>query len=94
MKWLISAFIFLAVVSVAHADELKIEGYLKPDLLRGEGNYLIYDKDGKAEGRISPDLLWPLGSGRYLIYDKNGKSVGRIRPDLIRKRQYIIEKKK
>lgn len=85
MKWLISAFMFFALVSLAHADELKIEVYLKPDLLRG---------DRKTEGRISPHLLWPSDSGRYLIYEKNGKSVGRIRPDLIRKGQYIIEKKK
>ena len=81
----------MAVVSLAGAEELKIKGYIKPDPLRGDNNYLIYSKDGKATGRISPDPLRPSSSDHYLIYDKKGNLTGRIRPDYLDNRRYIIE---
>jgi hypothetical protein len=79
---------------VTYANELKIKGYIKPDPLRGDGHYLIYNKNGNAKERIRPNPLWPSNSGNYLILDKKGNSVGRIRPDPLRKGQFIIEKKK
>jgi hypothetical protein len=81
MKKLICVLLFLAVVLFARADELQIKGYIKPDPLRGSNNYLIYNKDGKATGRISPDPLRPSNSNHYLIYDKKSNQTGRIRPD-------------
>ena len=91
MKKLIWVLLCLAVVPFARADELKIEGYIRPDPLRGGNNYLIYNKQGKATGRISPDPLRPSSSSHYLIYDKKDNQTGRIRPDYIDKRRYIIE---
>ena len=81
----------LTFVPLTSADELKIKGYIKPDPLRGGNNYLIYNKDGKAAGRIAPDSLWPSSSNHYRIYDKKGNQTGQIRPDYIDNRRYIIE---
>ena len=91
MKKLILILLCLAFVPLTSADELKIKGYIKSDPLRGGNNYLIYNKDGKATGRISPDPLRPSSSSHYLIYDKKGNQTGRIRPDYIDNRRYIIE---
>lgn len=81
----------LTIVPLASADELKIKGYIKPDPIRGGTNYLIYNKDGNATGRISPDPLRPSSSSHYLIYDKKGNQTGRIRPDCLDSRRSIIE---
>lgn len=94
MKKLILILLCFAFVSLANAGELKIKGYIKPDPLRGDNNYLIYNKQGKATGRIAPDPLRPLNSDYYRIYDKNGKQTGQIRPDYIDSRRSIIEKVK
>jgi hypothetical protein len=91
MKKLIIVLFCFAFVPFASADELKIKGYIKPDPLRGGNNYLIYNKDGKAEGRIFPDLLRPSSSNHYHIFDKNGNQTGQIQPDYIDNRRYIIE---
>ena len=91
MKKLILFFLFFTVVPLTSADELKIKGYIKPDPLRGGNNYLIYNKDGKAAGRIAPDPLRPSSSNHYRIYDKKGNQTGQIRPDYIDNRRYIIE---
>ena len=91
MKKLILILICLAFALQASADELKIKGYIKPDPLRGNNNYLIYNKDGKATGRIAPDPLRPSSSVHYRIYDKKGNQTGQIRPDYIDNRRYIIE---
>jgi hypothetical protein len=93
MKKLIIVLLFLAFVPLASAGEFKIKGYIKADPLRGDNHYLIYDKKGKATGRIAPDPLWSSGSDRYVIYDKKGNQTGRIKPDYLDKRRYIIEKK-
>jgi hypothetical protein len=53
MKKLIWVLLCLAVVPFAWADELKIKKYIKLDPLREDNNYLIYNKHGKATGRIS-----------------------------------------
>ena len=81
----------LTIVPLVSAEELKIKGYIKSDPLRGGNNYLIYNKNGKATGRISPDPLRPSSSSHYRIYDKKGNQTGRIRPDYIDNRRYIIE---
>ena len=91
MKKLIFILLCLTFTPLAGADELKSKGYIKPDPLRGGNNYLIYNKDGKATGRIAPDLLRPSSSSHYLIYDKKGNQTGRIRPDYIDNTRYIIE---
>ena len=91
MKKLIFIIMCLTFVPLVSADELKIKGYIKPDPLRGGNNYLIYNEDGKATGRIAPDPLRPSSSSHYLIYDKKGNQTGRIRPDYIDNRRYIIE---
>lgn len=91
MKKLIIVFLSIAVVPLALADELKIKGYIKPDLIRGDNHYLILNDSGKAKARIKPNPLWPSDSGHYLIIDKNGNQTGRIRPDYIDNRRYIIE---
>ena len=91
MKMIIIVVICLVALPFAGAEELKIKAYIKPDPLRGGKNYLIYNKDGKATGRISPDPLRPSSSSHYLIYDKKGNQTGRIRPDYIDSRRYIIE---
>ena len=91
MKKLTLILLCLTFVPLAIADELKIKGYIKPDPLRGGNNYLIYNKQGKATGRISPDPLRPSKSNYYRIYDKSGKQTGQIRPDYIDNRRYIIE---
>ena len=91
MKKLILILLCLTFAPLAGADELKIEGYIKPDPLRGGNNHLIYNKDGKATGKISPDPLRPSSSNHYCIYDKNGNQTGQIRPDYIDNRRYIIE---
>ena len=91
MKKLLLIFLFFALLPLASADELKIKGYIKPDPLRGGNNYLIYNKQGKAAGRIAPDPLRPSKSNYYRIYDKSGKQTGQIRPDYIDNRRYIIE---
>ncbi len=91
MKRPILILVCLAITSLASADELKTKGYIKADPLRGDNNFLIYNKDGKAKGRISPDPLHPSSSSHYLIYDKKGNQTGRIRPDYIDSRRYIIE---
>jgi len=91
MKKPILFLLCLTIVPLASADELKIKGYIKSDPLRGGNNYLIYNKDGKATGRISPDPLRPSSSSHYLIYDKSGNQTGQIRPDYIDNRRYIIE---
>ena len=91
MKKLILFFLFFTVVPLTSADELKIKGYIKSDPLRGGNNYLIYNKDGRATKRISPDPLRPSNSGHYMIYDKKGNQTGRISPDYIDNRRYIIE---
>jgi uncharacterized protein YxjI len=88
---LILILVCLAFAPLASADELKIKGYIKPDPLRGGNNYLIYNKDGKATGRISPDPLRPSSSSHFLIYDKKGNQTGRIRPDYIDSRRSIFE---
>ena len=94
MKKLILILLCLAFAPLAIADELKIKGYIKPDPLRGGNNFLIYNKDGKATGRIAPDPLRPASSDHYRIYDKSGNQTGQIRPDYIDNRRYIIEKDK
>ena len=91
MKKLLLIFLFFALLPLASADELKIKGYIKPDPLRGGNNYLIYNEDGKATGRIVPDPLRPSSSDHYRIYDKKNNQTGRIRPDYIDNRRYIIE---
>jgi uncharacterized protein YxjI len=91
-KYLI--LILLAIAPLASAGELKVKGYIKPDPVRGANNYLIYNKQGKAIGRIAPDLLRPSESNYYRIYDKKGKQTGQIRPDYIDNRRYIFEKVK
>jgi hypothetical protein len=91
MKKLILLLLCLASAPLVSADELKIKGYTKPDPLRGGNNYLIYNKNGKATGRISPDPLRPASSSHYLIYDNKGNQTGRIRPDYIDSRRCIIE---
>ena len=91
MKKLILILLCLTFVPLASADELKIKGYIKPDPLRGGNNYLIYNKDGKATGRIAHDPLRPSKSNYYRIYDKKGNQTGQIRPDNIDNRRYIIE---
>ena len=91
MKKLILIIICLAFTPLASADEFKVEGYIKSDPLRGGNNFLIYNKDGKATGRIVPDPLRPSSSSHYRIYDKQGNQTGQIRPDYIDNRRYIIE---
>jgi uncharacterized protein YxjI len=91
IKKLILILLCLTFVPLASADELKIKGYIKPDPLRGGNNYLIYNKRGKATGRIAPDPLRPSNSDHYIIYDKKGNKTGQIRPDYIDNRRYIIE---
>jgi hypothetical protein len=91
VKKLIIVLLFWALVSLADAGELKIKGYIKSDPLRGDNHYLIYNKNGKATGRVAPDPLWPSNSNRYIIYDKKGNQTGRIRPDYLDKRRSIIE---
>ena len=91
MKKLLLIFLFFALLPLANAGELKIKGYIKPDPLRGGNNYLIYNKQGKATGRIAPDPLRPSKSDYYRIYDKKGNQTGQIRPDYIDNRRYIIE---
>lgn len=91
MKKPILIFLCLAFVPLASADDLKIKGYIKPDPLRGGNNYLIYNKQGKATGRIAPDPLRPSSSNHFLIYNKKGKQTGQIRPDYIDNRRYIVE---
>ena len=91
MKKLILILLCLTFVPLADADELKIKGYIKSDPLRGDNNYLIYNKQGKATGRIAPDPLRPSSSNHYRIYDKKGNQAGQIRPDYIDNRRYIIE---
>jgi len=91
MKKLILILLLLAIIPLASADELKIKGYIKPDPLRGGNNYLIYNKDGKATGRIASDPLRPSSSSYYRIYNKKGNQTGQIRPDYIDNRRYIIE---
>ena len=91
MKKLILILLCLAYTSLASADESEIKGYIKPDLIRGGNNYLLYNKQGKATGRISPDSLRPSSTKHYLIYDKNGNQTGRIWPDYIDNRRHIIE---
>ena len=91
MKKLIIVLLFIAVMPLAWADELKIKGYIKPDPIRGAGHYLISNDDGKTKARIKPDPLWPPDSGRYLIIDKDGNESGRIRPDYLNKDSYILE---
>jgi hypothetical protein len=82
---------FAPLTGADGADELKIKGYIKPDPLRGGNNYLIYNEDGKATGRIAPDPLRPSSPNHYRTYDTNGNQTGRIRPDYIDNRRYIIE---
>ena len=91
MKKLIIMIICFSFIPWAYADELKTNGYIKSDPLRGGNNYLIYNEQGKATGRISPDPLRPSSSSHYLIYDKKGNQTGRIRPDYLDSRRYIIE---
>ena len=91
MKKLLLIFLFFALLPLASADELKIKGYIKPDPLRGGNNYLIYNKDGKATGRIAPDPLRSSSSSHYRIYGKKGNHTGQIRPDYIDNRRCIFE---
>ncbi len=94
MKKLIIALLFLVFVPLASADELKIKGYFKPDPLRGNNHYLIYNKKGKATGRLAPDPLRPSSSNHFLIYDRKGNQTGRLRPDYLDSRRVLILKKK
>jgi hypothetical protein len=64
MKKLIFVLLCLLAVPFVSADDLKIKGYIKPDPIRGGNNYLIFNKDGKATGRISPDYI---ENRRYII---------------------------
>ena len=91
MKKLIIALLFIAVMPLALADELKIKGYITPDPIRGAGHYLISNDDGNVKARIKPDPLWPRDSGRNLIIDNDGNESGRIRPNYLNSDQYIIE---
>ncbi len=88
MEKLIVILLILSVAPFAVADQFKIKGSIRPDPLRGENHYLIYNKHGKAEARIAPD---PIRSNQYQIIDKNGKQTGRIKPDAIRTDRWIIE---
>jgi hypothetical protein len=91
MKKLFVILLCLAVAPLAAAGQFKIKGSIRPDPLRGGNNYLIYNKHGKATGRISPDPLRPSSSSHFLIYDKKGNQTGRIQPDYIDNRRSIIE---
>ena len=91
MKKLIIVLLFIAVMPLAWADELKIKGYIKPDPIRGAGHYLISNDDGTVKARIKPDPLWHGDSDRYLTIDKDGNESGRIRPDHQNTDSYIIE---
>jgi uncharacterized protein YxeA len=88
MKKLVVILLCLAVASLAVAGQFKIKDSIRPDPLRGENHYLIYNKSGKAEARIAPD---PIRSNQYQIFDKNGNQTGRIKPDAIRQDRWIIE---
>ena len=94
MKKLILTLSCLAVVSLAFADDLKVKGLIRPDPLRGQGNYLIINKSGNERGMIRPDPIRS-GSNRYLILDKKGNESGIIKPDPLRGQgHWIIETKK
>ena len=88
MKKIVVILLCLAVAPLAVADQFKIKGSIRPDPLRGENHYLIYNKHGKAKARIAPD---PIRSNQYQIIDKNGNQTGRIKPDAIRTDRWIIE---
>ena len=91
MKKLIIVLLFIAVMPLAYADELKIKGHIKPDPIRGANHYLISNDGGNVKDRIKPDPLWTGDSGHYLIIDKDGNESGRIRPDYFNKDSYIVE---
>ena len=91
MKKLIIVLLFIAVMPLAWADELKIKGYIKPDPIRGAGHYLISNDDGTVKARIKPDPLWHGNSNRYLTIDKDGNESGRLGPDYLNKDSYIVE---
>jgi len=57
-----------------------MKGSMRPDPLRGENHYLIYNKHGKAEARIAPD---PIRSNQYQIIDRNGNQTGRINHGIV-----------
>jgi hypothetical protein len=88
VKKLFVILLCLSFTSLAVAGQFKIKGSIRPDPLRGENHYLIYNKHGKAEARIAPD---PMRSNQYQIIDKNGNQTGRIKPDAIRTDRWIIE---
>jgi hypothetical protein len=91
MSKILLALVFLIAGSWAHADEFEIKGYIKPDPLRGDGNFLILNDEGNETGRIKSNPLYPSDSGRYLILDKKGNTTGIIRPDYLNSDRYIIE---
>ena len=91
MKKIVVILLCLSFTHLAVAGQFKIKGSIRPDPLRGENHYLIYNKHGKAEARIAPD---PIRSNQYQIIDKNGNQTGRIKPDAIRTDRWIIEKVK
>ena len=88
MKKIVVILLCLAVVPFTVAGSFKIKGYIKPDPIRGEDHYLIYNKNGKTKARIAPD---PIRSNQYQLFDKNGNQTGRIKPDPIRTDRWIIE---
>ena len=84
MKKVILVLLCFTFVSWAFADELKIKGYIKPDPILGDGNFLIYNKDGNEKAK-KPDLIWSSKSERCLKIDKNVESVCPTRSDPLRK---------
>jgi len=91
MKKLIIVLLFIAVMPLAWAGELKIKGYIKPDPIRGAGHYVISNDDGSVKARIKPDPVWHGDSDRYLIINKDGNESGRISPNYQNTDSYIIE---
>lgn len=91
MKKIITILLCLYVASFAHAGELKLKGYIKPDPIRGHNHFVLFDDAGNAKARIKPDPIWSNDSGRYIIIDKDGNESGRIRPDYLNKDQYNFE---